>query len=458
MAVSMGVAQGISVIPRDVKVEHDNENLAVGMTLDLAAIPVKSTMSVTVTPVLRGNGGERLELTPVTVAGRSRYNTLLRERDDRSETAMFYRYAKDMAPMQYAVIVPYAVWMKGSELTIETDTEGCCSKDLGQTSATIERLNFTDAVFTAEYAYVTPSVEAVKVREIEGEAFVDFKVNQTIILPDFGRNPGELAKIRQSIDAIRDNDDTKIISMTITGFASPEGPYANNERLAKGRTEALADYVATLYKFPSGLITTSSVAEDWVGVKRFLEDNPSFENRDAILSLINGEIEPDALDARIKTEYPSAYKYMLDNVYPPLRHTEYKVGYEVRSYTDPKEIAEIFRTRPSNLSLQEMYVLAASLPEGSDEYAEVFETAAKLFPDSETAALNAAFAGMKRGDYVGAARHLAKAGQSTEAVYARGLMAAYDGDYAKARDLIAKAAEQGLVQAQAALISLPSPE
>ena len=54
-----------------------------------------------------------------------------------------------------------------------------------------------------------------------------------------------------------------ITSLSIKGYASPEGPYANNERLAKGRTEALVDYVRNLYSFPAGLATTSWEAEDW---------------------------------------------------------------------------------------------------------------------------------------------------------------------------------------------------
>lgn len=455
MAASLCQAQGISVLPSNVKVEHNKKNLAVGMTLDLADLPVKSTMSLTVIPVLKSPDGERLELPSVTVAGRSRYLTLQREREGIAESKMFYRYSKDMAPFEYAAIVPYSKWMDDCELLLETNAEGCCSKDLGMIAMTLQKVNLTSSTagLVADYAFVTPEVETVKVREVEGNALIDFKVNQTTILPDFGRNPGELAKIRQSIDEVRNSGDTKIRSLSITGYASPEGKYTNNERLARGRTEALADYVGSLYRFPEGLVVTSWVPEDWDGVRRFLTDNPTFENRDAIMNIVDSGIDPDAIDSRIKKEYPVAYRYMLENVYPPLRHTTYAVSYEVRSYSDPKEIAEVFSSRPGDLSLQELFILARSLPEGSDEYTEVFETAVRLFPNSEIAALNASFAGMKRGDYVGAERHLARAGNSPEAIYARGLIAAYNGETEKAKELISKAASLGVKQAEEALIN-----
>lgn len=452
-------AEGITVMPRDVKIELAGGDLVIGMTLDLSELPVKSNMSLTMTPVLKGDGGECVVLPPVTVAGRGRYYTLRRERDPEASDFMFFRFSKGMAPYNYAAMVPFQPWMRVAQLSLETATEGCCSKDLGFASVSVERLsvNITDAIDMLadfEYAFITPAAEAVKVREIEGEALIDFKVNQTVILPEFGRNPGELAKIRQSIDAIRDNSDTRILLLTITGYASPEGSFANNERLARGRTAAVADYVSTLYKFPAEIVDTASVAEDWEGVRRFLTDNPRFDNRDAILAIVDAKMDPDAKDARIRTEYPVAYKYMLDNVYPPLRHTEYKVGYEVRSYTTPEEIAEVFRSRPGDLSLKEMYVLANTYPEGSDEYAEVFETAARIFPKSDVAAVNAAFAEMQRQDYTGAARYLERAGDLPETVYARGLLAAYIGDYAKAHSLLEQAKRLGVSQAETALETL----
>lgn len=452
---SLCLAEGITLVPCDVKVERAGSDLAVGMTLNFSGLPIKSNMSLTVTPVLSSDSGDRLELPSVTVAGRNRYHSLKRERDSVASAFSFYRYSKDMMPLDYATIVPYDTWMGDARLSLETHAEGCCSRDLGLASISVRTLNLNPpAKFVAEYAYVSPIAEAVKLREFEGKAYVDFKVNSTDILPDYGDNPDELAKIRESIDAIRDNDDTKIRSLSITGYASPEGSYSNNERLARGRTMAVADYVDSFYKFPEGTVQTGWVAEDWDGVRRFLQVNPSFDDRDALLSIVDSEASPDDKDLRIKSLYPVAYRYLLENVYPPLRHTDYIVEYEVRSYTSPEEIAEVFRSRPGDLSLQELFVLAKSYPQGSGEYSEVFLTAARLFPDSEVAAVNAAFAEMELGNYSGAAQNLSKAGSSPEAIYARGLLCAFTGEYADARLLLQEAKDLGVTQAETALSSL----
>ena len=91
-------------------------------------------------------------------------------------------------------------------------------------------------------------------------------MNRTEIYEDYRRNPIELAKIRATIDTVRNDADTRITSIRIKGYASPEGSYANNTRLAQGRTETLKDYVQRLYNFPSGVMATDTslrTGQDW---------------------------------------------------------------------------------------------------------------------------------------------------------------------------------------------------
>ena len=70
-----------------------------------------------------------------------------------------------------------------------------------------------------------------------------------------------------------------------------------------------------------------------------------------------------------------------------------------------------------------------------------------MYPDDETANLNAANAAMRRGDNAGAKNYLAKAGDSPEAVYARGALAIRMEDYQTARRYLDKAKSLGVQQA-----------
>ncbi|MDE5869369.1 MAG: tetratricopeptide repeat protein, partial [Muribaculaceae bacterium] len=242
--------------------------------------------------------------------------------------------------------------------------------------------------------------------------------------------------------------DTKITSLSIAGYASPEGSYANNERLAKGRTEALADYVQKLYTFPKNLMKTSWVAEDWAGLRRFVV-NSEMAKKDAILAVIDSNLAPDAKDRKLAADFPIDYKFMLTNWYPALRHSDYAVEYEVRKYTDPAEIARVFKKNPYKLSLRELFIYAETLDPKSAEYADVFETAAKMYPEDAVANLNAGNCAMMRGEFQAAASYLDKAGDSAQAVYARGVLAAKTGEYDKAVKLFDQAGKMGIDVKQA---------
>ncbi|MDE6399375.1 MAG: hypothetical protein K2L68_00755 [Muribaculaceae bacterium] len=266
---------------------------------------------------------------------------------------------------------------------------------------------------------------------------MNFPVNRTEIYFDYLNNPLELKKITNSIDTVRDNKDATIQSITLTGYASPEGPYSNNVRLAKGRTEAVRDYVSRLYDFAPSAYITSSVPEDWAGLREAVEKSV-FPMRDRMLDFIDSDYPIEKRNDRFRQLFPTEYEWFLKNVYPWLRHTDYLIKYTIRHYSDVEEIRKVMATRPQNLSLDEFYLLAKSYPVGSMEYDEVFDVAVRMYPDEQIANLNAANPALSRGDLVGAERFLLKAGDGTDADYARGMYYAKKKDYDKAVDYLEK--------------------
>ena len=182
-------------------------------------------------------------------------------------------------------------------------------------------------------------------------------------------------------------------------------------------------------------MSTDYEPEDWSGLRRYVESS-NIDHKVEILEIIDSDMAPDPKEAMIKKTYPKEYRFMLENFYPPLRHTEYKITYEVKRFDDVDKIREVMRTKPNRLTLREFHILANSCIPGSDEYYEVFETAARMYPHDSAATINAANAAMKRKDFSSAEKYLANAGDSDEAVYARGVLAFEEGDYDKAETIL----------------------
>lgn len=435
----------------DINVERSESNLIVKMTVDPAAVESRSNREEWLRPLIT-DGTDSLWLRPVVLAGRTRYYQHLRA--DGSEPDYIMMRSGKGEPYAYSQTIPYQPWMEMSRLSLVRDVDGCCGDALQpSTTGELALLDFRPRIFEPVLVYVQPEAEAVKTREVHGSAYIDFRVNRTDIDPDYRRNPQELAEIRRTIDAVKNDRDVTITSLAVKGFASPEGSYANNERLAKGRTEALVGYVRDLYSFPAGLMSTSWEAEDWQGLIDYVRKS-DLDDRDAILAVVTDtSLAPDAREWRLKSRYPEQYKFLLAEVYPGLRHSDYSVNYTVRNYVSVDEIATVMATAPQNLSLEELFRLAQSYDKNSPEFQEVMEVAVRMYPDSPVANLNSAMTAIGRAEYDKARAYLAKAGSSPQVDYARGLIAAKEAqDYAEAVRLFEAA--QGVEEAAQAIETL----
>ena len=279
-----------------------------------------------------------------------------------------------------------------------------------------------------ELAYIEPQAEKEKSRHLSGQAYLSFIVNKTDIRRDYRNNAAELSKVEETINVVRKDPNTTITHIDIHGYASPEGSFANNKRLAEGRAQAFKDYVLQLIDLPANIFSVASTPEDWEGFISWLSRK---EDYSPILDIAKSDADPDAKERQMKTRYPAKWKQLLADVFPTLRHSDYRVSYTIRPFT-VEEARDIIRTKPQQLSLNEMFLVANTYAPGSKDYDDVFETAVRLYPDDETANLNAAVIALRKDNLEAASRYLTKAGQSAEAQNARGVLAAKQGDYAAA--------------------------
>ncbi len=454
LCVGMGYAQRLmngQVEVKNIHVARSEGNLFVAMDVDLSTLQVKSNREIILIPAIKA-GEAMQELPAIRVMGRNRHYWHERNRTLFEEGEYICRIGKTEV-VNYRAVISFSSWMENAEVVMNEDLCGCAGESLTKGLSSLLALDLGEKVFMPYFVYVQPEAEAVKTRELTGSAFIDFPVNRTEIYPDYRKNPEELQKIRNTIDVVKNDADTRIVAITLKGYASPEGSYSNNTRLAKGRTAALKEYVQQQYAFADTLLAMDYEPEDWEGLRNYVAASTLAE-KDAILALIDGDLQPDPKNEAIKRKYPAAYASLLKECYPALRHSDYTVKYVIRDYTDVDEAREVFRTSPAKLSLQELYMVAGSYEVGGEEYCQVFETAARLYPNDETANLNAANVAMSRKDLMGARAYLEKAGQSGEAEYARGVLAALEGDYAVARTHLQEAGTQGVKETAAALEQL----
>lgn len=450
------MAQSTRDITPGVSIENFNMNregkyLTVEINLDLNKLNVDANRAVLLTPRLV-NGTDSLDLPSVGIYGRRRYYYYVRNGigSISGENETVNRAAGKPDSVAYNNLAEYEDWMDGATLKFHRSDWGCCHEILAEYEGIVGRHR---EAFFPELVFVQPKAEVMKSRSLSGSAYIDFPVDQTVIYPDYRRNTVELGKIQATIDSVRNDKDITITSVWLKGFASPESPYKHNTDLAIGRTAALKKHIGQLYHFADNIIQTDYEPEDWAGLRRYVEQS-NIDHRTEILVMIDSDMEPDAKEAKIKRTYPEEYRFMLQNFYPALRHTDYRIDYNIRTFSEADEIRRIMAEQPQKLSLNEFYLVAGKYEPGTDEFTEVFNTAVRMFPNDEIANLNAANAAIRRDDFGTARRYLDKAGDSAEAVYARGALAVREGYIDTARRYLSKAKEMGLEKAALTLKEL----
>lgn len=302
-----------------------------------------------------------------------------------------------------------------------------------------------------ELPFVMPQTEAQKHRMIMGRAFLDFPVNETVINPSYRRNPQELARICATIDSALFDKTIQVTHISLHGYASPESPYSNNTRLAKGRTASLMEFLRKRYKLSASLFHNEFTPEDWQNLRGFIADGNRrrvkgdiwYENaailetpetpdvilkyQGELLKIIDSNMDPDEKEDKLKqVGAGEPYRWLLRYIYPGLRHTDYVIEYDVRSYP-VSESRRLIYTHPEALSVKEMYLVAQSYEEGSDDWLDALMIAAKQYPKDQTANLNAACACVKAKRLTDAKLFLQNAGNSSQAQYLAEVISAMEG-------------------------------
>lgn len=427
---------GETVTVQNVKIENTDQTLVVNLDLNMDSLDLPSNMRFVFTPIITNNTEQRL-MPQIVINGRKQYISYQRRgyKDFADDAVVVRRKNNTPQTIHYSTVLPYENWMKNSNVIVAEDLCGCGDL-LDQVTVELKRLR------TPFMPYLRPAAEAQKVRHEQGRAFIDFPVDKITLYPDYRNNPSELEKIINTINLVKNDKNTTITHIEIHGYASPESPYTHNAYLAENRAKTLTDYVRKLVHIEDKVFSVASTPEDWGGLREYVV-NSNLEHRDAILQLIdNTSLDPDAKEWKIKSTYPDDYRFMLTTWYPALRHSDYVVSYSVRPFS-VEEAKEIIKTKPQQLSLEEMFMVAQTYEPGSREFNEVMETAVRMYPENQTANINAACTRMEQGDLEGAKRYLDKAGNSPEAIHARGVMAMLEGHNEEARQLFNQAKNAG---------------
>ncbi len=430
----------------DIYVWQQGNSLTASMLVDMPALKIEHHEALVLIPTLT-DGTNTLELQPIIVNGKKKQKEYEKAVKKGAQiNALVVPYEKRDA-FVYSQVCQYQPWMANASLYLVETLLGKKDKVLMASQELITNVVSTEAKRLAELIPVVAFIEPVEVDKVVTDVYntyLDFKLNQATILPNYKNNAKELDNIKQLFEGVVGNSDIVINEISIEGYASPEGPEGFNQNLAKRRTESLMKYLASNIKdIPATTYTTKFGGENWEGlIIALTELNPSY--KDSIITIINTAPDDNARKQMIKAyDGGKPYADMLKNIYPLLRNVAISINYTVNTFTTDQALV-VMEANPNLLSQTEYYNVAFRSPRGSKKFVEAFEVAQAQYPDDPVANLNAAGAYLTTKNVAKASKAISKADKKTGEYYNNlGIINFYQGNTAQAIEYFKQSAALG---------------
>lgn len=204
--------------------------------------------------------------------------------------------------------------------------------------------------------------------------------------------------------------DTKnyaIDNVEISAYASPDGGFKLNDKLAAQREKNAANYAKNEVKKAKvgAAIESKYTAQDWDGFKSLVEQS-NLQDKDLIIRVLSMYEDPEKRETEIKN-LSAVYKDLAADILPQLRRARLTLNYQIIGRSD-EEIQEAYKSDASVLSVEEL-LYAATLTEDKAQKKDIYTTVSKNYPNDYRAFNNLGEIAFKDGDFATAESNFKKA-------------------------------------------------
>jgi tetratricopeptide (TPR) repeat protein len=334
--------------------------------------------------------------------------------------------------------------MQKSELYLTFDAK------VGKKSVEVPAVKVADGVIatselykrtltTAKPAMATDAFQRIVAQK--QEANIQFLIQQAKLRKSELQNNSVQEFVRLLNDIAQNQEGLDLQNIEVSAYASPDGGYTLNEKLAGQRQSAASKYVKDQMKKANitSPVDTKYTAEDWEGFQQLVAAS-NIQDKDVILRVLSMYQDPEEREQQIKN-ISSAFRELADGILPQLRRARMIINYNVVGRSDDQILSQI-NTDPSKLTVEEM-LYGANLISNDNAKEAVYKKAAELYPNDARALNNIAMIEYAKGNYSEAQKWAQKAlsvnSNLAEANANLGMLALQQGNVQQAENYIAKA-------------------
>lgn len=284
-----------------------------------------------------------------------------------------------------------------------------------------------------------------RVRDQRQAAQIKFLINQANLRKSELKNNSvkEFVELLKKINA--DKEGLNIKNVEVLAYASPDGGFDFNDKLASKRQNVSVDYAKKQLKNAKvqSDVTGKYTAQDWEGFQQLVQAS-DIQDKDVILRVLSMYQDPEEREQQIRN-MSAGFRELADGILPELRRSRLIINYETIGRSD-EQIKEQYKADATKLSVDEL-LYSATLEDNVDAQEAIYKKTIEVYPNDYRAYNNVAAIEFAKGNDAEAKNYLAKAqsinGNAAETNANLGLMALKNGNVSEAENYIAKANAAG---------------
>ena len=254
---------------------------------------------------------------------------------------------------------------------------------------------YKQALMNAGGCIATDSFQRVRAQRVE--ANIKFLVNQANLRKSELKNGSvkEFVEMLKKINADREGLNLK--NVEVAAYASPEGGFKFNDKLAGKRqsvSEAYVDKQLKAAKLGGANVDAHYTAQDWDGFKRLVQAS-NIQDKDVILRVLEMYKDPAEREQQIRN-MSAGFRELADGILPELRRSRLIINYETVGRSD-EQIKEQYKADAAQLSADEL-LYAATLTNDANEKEAIYKKAAECYDKDYRAYNNLAVMAFNKGD------------------------------------------------------------
>ena len=239
------------------------------------------------------------------------------------------------------------------------------------------------------------------------EANVKFLINQANLRSNELKNNSvkEFVAMLKRINA--DREGLAIKNVEVKAYASPDGGYTFNDKLANKRQNVSEGYVKQQLKGNKmqADIDAHYTAQDWEGFMKLVQAS-NIQDKDVILRVLSMYKDPQEREQQIRN-MSEGFRELADGILPELRRSRLIINYQVIGRSN-EQIKQQYAADPTKLSLEELLYLAA-LEDNVSTKEAIYKKTTQLYSNDFRAYNNLAALALNKGDEATAERYLNQA-------------------------------------------------